>query len=58
MSLRISIPGGTGRMGRTLIKEIINDKSLTISKSYCLTHEEENGLDLGTLVIVAEETSA
>lgn len=50
MPIKISIPGGNGRMGRSLIKEIVNDKSLKIASSSCLPDEVEKGFDLGTLV--------
>ncbi|MDC3063911.1 4-hydroxy-tetrahydrodipicolinate reductase, partial [Alphaproteobacteria bacterium] len=50
MSVKISIPGGNGRMGKTLIKEIIENKNLELANSYCLPNEKEKGLDLGTLV--------
>ena len=44
---RISIPGGNGRMGKTLIKEILNNSKLSLSNSTCLTGEPELGIDLG-----------
>ena len=50
MSVKISIPGGNGRMGKTLIKEIIENESLELANSSCLPDEKEKGLDLGTLV--------
>ena len=50
MSAKISIPGGNGRMGKTLIKEIIENENLELANSYCLPNEKEKGLDLGTLV--------
>ncbi len=50
MPVKISIPGGNGRMGKTLIKEIIENESLELANSYCLPNEKEKGLDLGTLV--------
>ena len=50
MSARISIPGGNGRMGKTLIKEIIENENLQLANSNCLPNEKEKGLDLGTLV--------
>ena len=50
MSAKISIPGGNGRMGKTLIKEIIKNENLELANSYCLPNEKEKGLDLGTLV--------
>ena len=50
MSIKISIPGGNGRMGKTLIKEIIENENLELANSYCLPNQKEKGLDLGTLV--------
>ena len=50
MSIKISIPGGNGRMGKVLIKQIIENKNLELGNSYCLPDEKEKGLDLGTLV--------
>ena len=50
MSAKISIPGGSGRMGKTLIKEILENENLELANSYCLPNEKEKGLDLGTLV--------
>ena len=50
MSTKISIPGGNGRMGKTLIKEIIENENLELANSYCLPNQKEKGLDLGTLV--------
>ncbi len=50
MSAKISIPGGNGRMGKTLIKDIIENENVELANSYCLPNEKENGLDLGTLV--------
>ena len=35
MSAKISIPGGNGRMGKTLIKEIIENENLELANSYC-----------------------
>ena len=49
MPIKISIPGGNGRMGKSLIKEILNDKALEIASSSCLPDEVENGYDLGIL---------
>ena len=37
-------------MGKTLIKEIIENDKLELANSYCLPNEIEKGLDLGTLV--------
>ena len=50
MSVKISIAGGNGRMGKTLIKEIIENENIELANSYCLPNEKEKGLDLGTLV--------
>ena len=50
MAAKISIPGGNGRMGKTLIKEIIENENLELANSYCLPNEKEKGLDLGILV--------
>lgn len=50
MSPKISIPGGNGRMGKTLIKEILENENLELANSYCLPNEKEKGLDLGALV--------
>ena len=50
MVAKISIPGGNGRMGKTLIKEIIENENLELANSSCLPDEKEKGLDLGTLV--------
>jgi len=33
MSAKISIPGGNGRMGKTLIKEIIENENLELANS-------------------------
>ena len=46
---RISIPGGNGRMGRTLITEILNSKNAMLSNCTCLPDEPELGMDLGLL---------
>ena len=48
-TIKISIPGGNGRMGRTLLNEILAKKNLTIGNSTCLTEDKEKGLDLGIL---------
>ena len=50
MPKKVSIPGGNGRMGKTLIKEIIENESMELANSFCLPNEKEKGLDLGTLV--------
>ena len=50
MSVKISIPGGNGRMGKTLIREFIENESLELAYSSCLPGDKEKGLDLGTLV--------
>ncbi len=46
---RISIPGGNGRMGKTLIKEILDADKVSLSNCTCLTGEPELGVDLGIL---------
>ena len=46
---RISIPGGNGRMGKTLIKEILNSDETLLSNCTCLKGEPELGIDLGVL---------
>ena len=48
-TIKISIPGGNGRMGRTLLNEILSKNNLTIGNSTCLTEDKEKGLDLGIL---------
>ena len=48
--IRISIPGGNGRMGKTLINQILSSNDLSIGNSSCLPNEEEKGTDLGLLV--------
>ena len=46
MSAKISIPGGNGRMGKTLIKEIIENENLQLANSNCLPNDKEKGLVL------------
>ena len=48
-TLKISIPGGNGRMGRTLLNQILSTKNLVIGNSSCLPGEKEKGMDLGIL---------
>ena len=47
--IKVSIPGGNGRMGKTLIRLILENKQLTMGNASCLAGEEENGMDLGLL---------
>ncbi len=48
--ISVSIPGGNGRMGRTLLRIIIENKKFKIYNSTCLPGDIEEGLDLGLLV--------
>ena len=48
--IRISIPGGNGRMGKTLINQILSTNDLSIGNASCLPNEAEKGIDLGLLV--------
>ena len=48
--IRISIPGGNGRMGKTLINQILSANDLSIGNASCLPNEAEKGIDLGLLV--------
>ena len=49
-NIRISIPGGNGRMGKTLINQILSSNDLSIGNASCLPNEAEKGIDLGLLV--------
>ena len=49
-NISISIPGGNGRMGRTLLKLILENKKYNLVSSTCLPGETEEGIDLGLLV--------
>ena len=45
----VSIPGGSGRMGKTLIGLIIENEKYDLVSSTCLAGEDEEGLDIGLL---------
>ena len=45
----VSIPGGNGRMGKTLIGLIIENLNYDLASSTCLPGEDEEGLDIGIL---------
>ena len=45
--IKVSIPGGNGRMGKTLISLILENKQLTMGNASCLAGEEENGMESG-----------
>lgn len=45
----VSIPGGNGRMGRTLIGLITENLNYELASSTCLPGEDEEGLDVGIL---------
>ena len=46
----VSIPGGNGRMGKTLIGLILEHTKLDLAHATCLPGEEEEGMDIGLLV--------
>ena len=46
----VSIPGGNGRMGKTLIRLILESENHSIGNATCLPEEDEVGLDIGNLV--------
>ena len=48
--ISVSIPGGNGRMGKTLLRLILESDNYKISSATCLPDEEEVGLDIGNLV--------
>ena len=49
--ISLSIPGGNGRMGKTLLGLIIeNEKKYHLASSTCLPNENEVGFDIGLLV--------
>ena len=46
--ISVSIPGGNGRMGKTLLSLIIeNEKKYNLASSTCLPDENEVGFDIG-----------
>ena len=49
-NISISIPGGNGRMGRTLLKLILENENYNLVSSTCLPGETEEGIDIGLLV--------
>jgi 4-hydroxy-tetrahydrodipicolinate reductase len=48
--ISVSIPGGNGRMGRTLIRLILENEKFKLCNATCLPDEHEEGLDIGLLV--------
>ena len=47
MSKKISIPGGNGRMGKTLLSLILESSKYEIASATCLPNEDEVGVDIG-----------
>ena len=45
----VSIPGGNGRMGKTLLGLIIENEKFEIASATCLPNENEVGIDIGLL---------
>ena len=45
--ISVSIPGGNGRMGKTLLRLILEDKKYEIANVTCLPNEKEVGIDIG-----------
>ena len=48
--ISVSIPGGSGRMGKTLLALVIENDNYNLACSTCLPNEDEVGIDIGTLV--------
>ena len=46
----VSIPGGNGRMGKTLIGLILEHTKFDLAQATCLPGEDEEGMDIGLLV--------
>ena len=46
----VSIPGGNGRMGKTLIGLILEHNKFDLAQATCLPGEDEEGIDIGLLV--------
>ena len=46
----VSIPGGNGRMGKTLIGLILEHTKFDLAQATCLPGEDEEGTDIGLLV--------
>jgi 4-hydroxy-tetrahydrodipicolinate reductase len=49
-NISVSIPGGNGRMGRTLLGLILDNPKYKLVSSTCLPGEAEEGIDIGLLV--------
>ena len=47
--ISVSIPGGNGRMGKTLIGLIIENEKYNLVSSTCMPGEDEEGFDIGLL---------
>jgi len=47
--ISVSIPGGNGRMGKTLLGLIIENEKYNLVSSTCLPGEDEEGFDIGLL---------
>ena len=48
--ISVSIPGGNGRMGKTLLALVIESEKFNLASSTCLPNEDEVGIDIGMLV--------
>ncbi len=48
--ISVSIPGGNGRMGKTLLALVIENEKFNLASSTCLPNEDEVGIDIGMLV--------
>ena len=48
--ISVSIPGGNGRMGKTLLGLIIENEKYNLASSTCLPNENVSGFDIGLLV--------
>ena len=46
----VSIPGGNGRMGKTLIGLILEYTKFNLAHATCFPGEDEEGMDIGLLV--------
>ncbi len=47
--VKISVPGGNGRMGKALIEKILLTPTFEISNSICIKGDKDVGIDLGIL---------
>ena len=45
----VSIPGGSGRMGKTLLSLILENVKYDLVSTTCLPGEDEEGLDIGLI---------